>query len=79
MFDTVHQAVAATSATVSMIYVPAAFAADAILEAADAGVELVVCITEGIPVNDMIRVKAALAGTPTRLIGPNCPGHHHAG
>jgi succinyl-CoA synthetase alpha subunit len=74
VFDTVHQAVAGTSATVSMIYVPAAFAADAILEAADAGVELVVCITEGIPVNDMIRVKAALAGKPTRLIGPNCPG-----
>jgi succinyl-CoA synthetase alpha subunit len=74
VYDTVHQAVAATSATVSMIYVPAAFAADAILEAADAGIELVVCITEGIPVNDMIRVKAALAGKPTRLIGPNCPG-----
>jgi len=74
VFDTVHQAVAATSATVSMIYVPAAFAADAILEAADAGIELVVCITEGIPVNDMIRVKAALAGKPTLLIGPNCPG-----
>jgi succinyl-CoA synthetase alpha subunit len=74
VFDTVHQAVASTSATVSMIYVPAAFAADAILEAADAGIELVVCITEGIPVNDMIRVKAALAGKPTRLIGPNCPG-----
>jgi succinyl-CoA synthetase alpha subunit len=74
VFDTVQQAVAETSATVSMIYVPAAFGADAILEAADAGVELVVCITEGIPVNDMIRVKAALAGKPTRLIGPNCPG-----
>jgi succinyl-CoA synthetase alpha subunit len=74
VFDTVHQAVATTSATVSMIYVPAAFAADAILEAADAGIELVVCITEGIPVNDMVRVKAALAGKPTRLIGPNCPG-----
>jgi succinyl-CoA synthetase alpha subunit len=74
VFDTVHQAVAATSATGSMIYVPAAFAADAILEAADAGIELVVCITEGIPVNDMVRVKAALAGKPTRLIGPNCPG-----
>ncbi|MCB1624841.1 MAG: succinate--CoA ligase subunit alpha, partial [Pseudomonadales bacterium] len=57
-----------------MIYVPAAFAADAILEAADAGIELVVCITEGIPVNDMVRVKATLAGTGTRLIGPNCPG-----
>jgi succinyl-CoA synthetase alpha subunit len=74
VFDTVDQAVAKTGATVSMIYVPAAFAADAILEAADAGIELVVCITEGIPVNDMIRVKAALAGKPTRLIGPNCPG-----
>ncbi len=74
VFDTVDKAVAETGATVSMIYVPAAFAADAILEAADAGIELVVCITEGIPVNDMIRVKAALAGTPTRLIGPNCPG-----
>jgi succinyl-CoA synthetase alpha subunit len=57
-----------------MIYVPAAFAADAILEAADAGIELVVCITEGIPVNDMVRVKAALAGAATRLVGPNCPG-----
>ncbi len=74
VFDTVHKAVNDTGATVSMIYVPAAFAADAILEAADAGIELVVCITEGIPVNDMIRVKAALAGTATRLIGPNCPG-----
>jgi succinyl-CoA synthetase alpha subunit len=57
-----------------MIYVPAPFAADAILEAADAGIELVVCITEGIPVNDMVRVKAALAGTAMRLVGPNCPG-----
>jgi succinyl-CoA synthetase alpha subunit len=57
-----------------MIYVPAAGAADAILEAADAGIDLVVCITEGVPVNDMVRVKAALAGSPTRLIGPNCPG-----
>jgi len=66
--------VRATGATVSMIYVPAPFAADAILEAADAGVELVVCITEGIPVNDMVRVKAGLAGTATRLVGPNCPG-----
>ena len=74
VFDTVRDAVAETGATVSMIYVPAAFAADAILEAADAGIELVVCITEGIPVNDMIRVKAALTGKPTRLIGPNCPG-----
>ncbi len=74
VFDTVHDAVKATGATVSMIYVPAASAADAILEAADGGIELVVCITEGIPVNDMVRVKATLAGTGVRLIGPNCPG-----
>ncbi|MBK6598367.1 MAG: succinate--CoA ligase subunit alpha [Proteobacteria bacterium] len=74
VFDTVRDAVQKTEATVSMVYVPAAFAADAILEAADAGIELVVCITEGIPVNDMVRVKATLAGTGTRLIGPNCPG-----
>ncbi len=74
VFDTVRDAVKQTGATCSMIYVPAPFAADAILEAADAGIELVVCITEGIPVNDMIRVKTALAGTGTRLIGPNCPG-----
>jgi len=74
VFDTVRTAVRETGATVSMIYVPAPFAADAILEAANGGVELVVCITEGIPVNDMIRVKAALSGSPTRLIGPNCPG-----
>ncbi len=74
VFNTVHDAVAATGATVSMIYVPAPFAADAILEAADGGVELVVCITEGIPVNDMVRVKATLAGSSVRLIGPNCPG-----
>ena len=63
VFNTVHEAVRDTGATASMIYVPAAFAADAILEAADAGIELVVCITEGVPVNDMVRVKAALAGT----------------
>ncbi len=74
VFNTVEEAVRATGATVSMIYVPAPFAADAILEAADAGVDLVVCITEGIPVNDMVRVKAGLAGTATRLVGPNCPG-----
>ncbi len=74
VFDTVEQAVRQTGATASMIYVPAAHAADAILESADAGIELIVCITEGIPVNDMIRVKAALAGSPSRLVGPNCPG-----
>lgn len=74
VFNTVADAVKDTGATASMIYVPASGAADAILEAADAGVELVVCITEGVPVNDMVRVKAALAGSGTRLIGPNCPG-----
>ena len=74
VFDTVSDAVEKTGATASVIYVPAAFAADAILEAADAGIELVVCITEGIPINDMVKVKAALAGKGTRLIGPNCPG-----
>jgi len=74
VFDTAKEAVERTGATVSMIYVPAPFAADAILEAADAGVELIVCITEGIPVNDMVRVKMTLASYKTRLIGPNCPG-----
>ena len=74
VYDTVRDAVRETQATVSMIYVPAPFAADAILEAADAGVELVVCITEGVPVLDMVRVKAVLAGQNCRLIGPNCPG-----
>ena len=74
VFDTVKDAVRATGATASMIYVPAAGAADAILEAADGGIELAVCITEGVPVNDMVRVKAALAGSATRLVGPNCPG-----
>jgi len=74
VFDTVHDAVKATRADVSVIYVPAPYAADAILEAADAGIRLVVCITEGIPVNDMVRVKAALAGGKSRLVGPNCPG-----
>jgi succinyl-CoA synthetase alpha subunit len=74
VFDTVRDAVRETGATASMIYVPAPYAADAILEAADAGIELVVCITEGLPVNDMIKVKAVLTGSATRLIGPNCPG-----
>lgn len=74
IFDTVSSAAKQTGATVSVIFVPPAFAADAILEATDAGLELVVCITEGIPVADMIRVKRALEGKPTRLIGPNCPG-----
>jgi succinyl-CoA synthetase alpha subunit len=74
VFDTVHEAVARTRADVSVIYVPAPYAADAILEAADAGIRLVVCITEGIPVNDMVRVKASLAGSRSRLVGPNCPG-----
>ena len=74
IFDTVAQAVAATGANASVIYVPPPFAADAILEAADAGIPLVICITEGIPVLDMMRVKRYLEGRPTRLIGPNCPG-----
>ena len=74
VFDTVREAVRTTGATASMIYVPAPYAADAILEAADAGIEIVVCITEGVPVNDMVKVKAALAGSATRLIGPNCRG-----
>ncbi|HEX6141459.1 MAG TPA: succinate--CoA ligase subunit alpha [Geminicoccaceae bacterium] len=74
VFDTVADAARATGADASVIYVPAAFAADAILEAMDAGIGLVVCITEGIPVLDMVRVKRALEGSRTRLIGPNCPG-----
>jgi len=74
VYNTVRDAVAETGADVSMIYVPPPFAADAILEAADAGVELIVCITEGIPVNDMVKVKSALKDYACRLIGPNCPG-----
>jgi succinyl-CoA synthetase alpha subunit len=74
VFNTCHEAVAETGAMASMIYVPAPFAADAILEAADAGIKLIVCITEHIPVIDMVRVKAALAKVDCRLIGPNCPG-----
>jgi succinyl-CoA synthetase alpha subunit len=74
IFDTVARAVKETGANASVIYVPPPFAADAILEAVDAGLALVVCITEGIPVADMVRVKRAMGGTETRLIGPNCPG-----
>lgn len=74
VFNTAAEAVKSTGANVSIIFVPAAFAADAIMEAADAGIALVVCITEGIPTKDMVAVKAYLAGKDTRLIGPNCPG-----
>jgi succinyl-CoA synthetase alpha subunit len=74
VFDTVRDAVLETGANATMIYVPAPFAADAIFEAADAGIEVIVCITEGIPVLDMLKVKSALEGTPVKLIGPNCPG-----
>ena len=74
VFNTVKEAVAATGATVSMVMVPPPFAADSILEAIDAGLDLVVCITEGIPVLDMLKVKAKLNTTKTVLIGPNCPG-----
>jgi succinyl-CoA synthetase alpha subunit len=74
IFDTVEQAVEATGANTSVIYVPPPFAADAIMEAADAGLALVICITEGIPALDMVRVKRYLDDRPTRLIGPNCPG-----
>jgi len=74
VFNTVAEAVVSTAAEATMIYVPAAFAADAILEAAAAGIKLIVCITEGIPVLDMLRVKAVLRETDSLLIGPNCPG-----
>ena len=74
VFDTVACAAKQTGATVSVIFVPPPFAADAILEAVDAGLDLVVCITEGIPVNDMVKVKQSMQGKKTRLIGPNCPG-----
>jgi len=74
VFDTVAEAVAETGATASAVFVPAAFAADAVLEGVAAGLDLIVAITEGIPVNDMVRVKRAMQGGRTRLIGPNCPG-----
>ncbi|SDW51874.1 succinyl-CoA synthetase (ADP-forming) alpha subunit [Marininema mesophilum] len=74
VFNTVKEAVAATGANASAVYIPAPFAADAIMEAVDAGIELVICITEGIPVLDMVKVRRYLEGKKTRLIGPNCPG-----
>ena len=74
VFNTIEEAVAETGATVSVIYVPAPFAADAIIESADAELDLAICITEHIPVIDMIKVKRYLEGKKTRLVGPNCPG-----
>ncbi|MCU0388288.1 MAG: succinate--CoA ligase subunit alpha [Chitinophagaceae bacterium] len=79
VFNTVYDAVKATDADVSIIFVPPAFAADAIMEATDAGIGLIVCITEGIPVQDMVKVKNYMAGKPSRLVGPNCPGVITAG
>ncbi len=74
VFDTVEDAVKATGADASVIYVPAPFAADAVMEAVDAGIKLVICITEGIPVLDMVKVRKFMEGKPSRLVGPNCPG-----
>src|SRR5215218_831168 len=79
VFNTVAEAVKQAGANVSIIFVPPAFAADAIMEAAEAGIELVICITEGIPVQDMIKARNFLTGKSTRLIGPNCPGVITAG
>src|SRR3954469_8494263 len=79
VFNTVAKTVKETGSNVSIIFVPPAFAADAIMEAAEAGIELIICITEGIPVQDMIKAKLYLQGTKTRLIGPNCPGVITAG
>src|SRR5207253_4337994 len=74
IFDTVSRAVAETGATATVIYVPPPFAADAIMDAADAGILLIICITEGVPVRDMVRVKKYLESRKSRLLGPNCPG-----
>ena len=74
VFNTIHEAVAKTEANATMIFVPPPFAADSILESIDAGIELIICITEGIPIVDMVKVKSALKGSNSRLIGPNCPG-----